>query len=643
MAKIVKKSKYISAAKFPEFSKSMKGKIAALLGFLLLAAPAAVQAQYGYSTNGDGSIYTYSTNADGSASIDAYAGPPWDVTIPTNINTLLVTSIGSEAFESSTNLTSVTLSGSVTSIGAFAFDGCSNLASVTLSNALASIGDEAFYGCFSLTNAIIPCTTTNIGDEAFAHTGLTSVTIPGAVTGFGGGAFLSCTSLTNATILPGVTSIGSYAFFSCPSLTNVTMPRSLTNIEDYAFYYCTNLSSVYITGNPPAFGSNVFSFDNSATVYHMPGTAGWSNTFDGVPTVLWNLLIQASGAGFGVQSNQFGFNITNPANINFTVVVEVCTNLAGPVWFPLQTVTLTNGSFYFSEPLQVNSSSRFYGLGLPYAQCGGTLQVTITPPGAVSAGAEWQVDGGAWEFSGAMVKVSPGDHTVQFSNIAGWNMPSNQIVTITNGFETTAAANYTEDNSYPYDYTENSGTITITGYSGPGGSVTIPSAINGLPVAGIGPGAFESCSNLTSITIPVTVTKLGDRAFYGLTNLISAYFYGNAPRADSTVFFGDNKATVYYLPDTTGWVGYSGIINVGTVLWIPQVQNSGANFGVKTNEFGFNITWASGRVVVVEGCANLASGVWTPLQTGTLTNGLFYFSDPQWTNYPGRFYRVSAP
>jgi len=27
----------------------------------------------------------------------------------------------------------------------------------------------------------------------------------------------------------------------------------------------------------------------------------------------------------------------------------------------------------------------------------------------------------------------------------------------------------------------------------------------------------------------------------------------------------------------------------------------------------------------------------------TLTNGSFYFSDPQWANYSGRFYRIRSP
>ena len=37
-----------------------------------------------------------------------------------------------------------------------------------------------------------------------------------------------------------------------------------------------------------------------------------------------------------------------------------------------------------------------------------------------------------------------------------------------------------------FTYTTNNGTITITGYTGSGGAVTIPGTINGLPVTSIG-------------------------------------------------------------------------------------------------------------------------------------------------------------
>jgi hypothetical protein len=392
-----------------------------LLGSLLLAASAQVQAQF-----------TYTTNADGmSATITGYSGLGGDVTIPTNINGLTVTTVGSNAFFACDSLTNVTIPGSVTNLDSLAFYFCTNLSSVTISNgvtsirmrafalceglttisipsSLTTIGEEAFLECLSLTNVTIPASCTNIGYLAFAActsltsvtvpgslgdgyeffqvfesyptnatiangvtsiesyvfsgTSLTSVTIPASVTNIGEGAFEQCEELTTITMPNGLTSIGADAFEYCSSLISVTIPASVTNIGAYAFYYMVDLTSVFFSGNAPAFGSPLINGDNR-TVYYLPGTSGWSNTFAGVPAVLWNPQIQASGASFGVSNNQFGFNITGTANIR--IVVEACTNLASPVWTPLQTLTLTNGLYYFSEPLQINAGGRFYRIGSP--------------------------------------------------------------------------------------------------------------------------------------------------------------------------------------------------------------------------------------------------------------------------------------
>jgi hypothetical protein len=93
------------------------------------------------------------------------------------------------------------------------------------------------------------------------------------------------------------------------------------------------------------------------------------------------------------------------------------------------------------------------------------------------------------------------------------------------------------------------------------------------------------------------------------------------------------------LPGTTGWSDFSANTGLPTVLWTPQVQTSDAGFGVRTNQFGFTINWASGMTVVVEASTSLVNPTWSPISTNTLTSGSSYFSDPQWTNYPGRFYR----
>ena len=63
-----------------------------------------------------------------------------------------VTTIGRSAFNSCTNLTSVTIGDSVTTIGFMAFRWCTNLTSVTISNSVTSIGESTFEFCSNLTS-----------------------------------------------------------------------------------------------------------------------------------------------------------------------------------------------------------------------------------------------------------------------------------------------------------------------------------------------------------------------------------------------------------------------------------------------------------------------------------------------------------
>ncbi len=56
-------------------------------------------------------------------------------------------------------------------------------------------------------------------------------------------------------------------------------------------------------------------------------------------------------------------------------------------------------------------------------------------------------------------------------------------------------------------------TITLTKYTGTGGTVVIPESITGLPVTMIGKDAFRNCSTVRSVVIPASVTSLEDSAF----------------------------------------------------------------------------------------------------------------------------------
>jgi hypothetical protein len=223
-----------------------------------------------------------------------------------------------------------------------------------------SIERGSFIDCTNLTNITVPTSVTSIGSEAFYDcTGLISVTIPGSITSIEYAVFRGCSSLTSVTIANGLTNIGDAAFAFCTSLTNIMIPASVTSISSGAFAACTSLAGVYFQGNAPSIGSGVFDYNDNATVHYLPGTTGWGPTFGGRPTAPWvlpNPLILSFSPSFGVRTNRFGFIVSWATNIS--VVVEAGTNLANPTWSPLQTNTLTDGWFYFSDLQWTNYPGR---------------------------------------------------------------------------------------------------------------------------------------------------------------------------------------------------------------------------------------------------------------------------------------------
>ena len=128
--------------------------------------------------------------------------------------------------------------------------------------------------------------------------------------------------------------------------------------------------------------------------------------------------------------------------------------------------------------------------------------------------------------------------------------------------------------------------------------------------------------------------------FSDCQNLDSVYLTGplNSSFVPHLVWNPSNTVAtpiVYYLPA----MNPPSISNLLTALWLPRIQDD-ASFGFREDHFGFNIAWASGSFVRVEACTDLVQSAWSPVAYITITNGLSYFNDSLWTNYPNRFYRL---
>lgn len=80
-----------------------------------------------------------------------------------------------------------------------------------------------------------------------------------------------------------------------------------------------------------------------------------------------------------------------------------------------------------------------------------SLMVTITPQAAVTAGAQWRVDGGDWHGSSETVSgLSVGQHIVEFKQIPRWRKPQLQVIEIGASGAFTASGSYVRAKPLPW-------------------------------------------------------------------------------------------------------------------------------------------------------------------------------------------------
>ena len=249
--------------------------------------------------------------------ITKYNGTDTVVVIPSKINGVTVTTIGTDAFLG-LNITSVTIPDSVTEIGSNAFAGCTNLTSVnyigdwsklTIQSGNPAVEDavnaQLFDFAFTPDNTAVIVTKYNgiaadvtipsrykgkpvtaINNAVFPNSAVTSVTIPDSVTSIPDAAFVNCSELTNISIPNSVTYIGLSAFSSCTSLKSITLPSSLRSISEALFFGCSQLTTIQIPDSVSSIQAYAFYNCGKLETIRIPVsvTSIGDYAFDGCPS-----------------------------------------------------------------------------------------------------------------------------------------------------------------------------------------------------------------------------------------------------------------------------------------------------------------------------------------------------------------------
>lgn len=165
--------------------------------------------------------------------------------------------------------------------------------------------------------------------------------------------------------------------------------------------------------------------------------------------------------------------------------------------------------------------------------------------------------------------------------------------------------------SAQFNYSSDGSTVTITGYTGPGGAVVVPDTITNLPVTAIGNFAFNENTGITGVTLPASVTNIGIFAFYECFNLATFNCGSNLFIINNDAFTDCYPLTNFNFGTNLTFIGDSAFYNcyqLGSVSLPNTVTNiSGSAFIGCTNLT--NVTLSTGLTSIADNAFNGCSAL----------------------------------
>ncbi len=510
-----------------------------------------------------------------------------------------VTSIGYSAFEGCQNLTSIKIPDNVNTIYASAFSDCTSLSDIVIGNSVQTIGSWAFYNCANIVNIDIPDSVTTIDDSVFSGcTKLSTLKIGSGVETIGVEAFYDCRGLENVYIdniadwcnitfidmssnplyyaknfylgdvlvtdikIPdGVANIGAYTFYKYEKVTSIAIPHSVTNIDFFAFDDCTNLKYVFYAGSEEE----------------------WSTiTIDEYNTYLTNAFIHYNSADHTYSADWT--TDTEPTCTENGSKSRHCTVCGDKT--DITPVDPLGHSYSEEWTIDKETSCGEEGLKSRHCTvCSDKTDITAIEKLPHTYSTEWTIDketSCAEEGSKSRhctvcgdktditaIEVLPHTPSEKWVHAPGFNCESGEMnymhrlctvcKQVVEAIEVAPGHSYVDGicekcGNCDFSYTVSDGKVTITGYTGPKGEVTIPTTLGGYPVESIKAEAFSGNSNIVSIVIPDNIVT-GDVVLKDMPNLttvtlgnnitLSADAFSGCPAFEKLIF----SDTVTAIPD----------------------------------------------------------------------------------------------
>lgn len=441
------------------------------------------------------------------STLTAYTGSGGDVVIPADMG---VTEIGYQAFLSNNEITSLVIPDGVTKIDAEAFYGCTSMAAVDLPQSLRTIGYSAFQNCYALE----------------------SIDLPEGLQSIGSSAFFSCGSLKHIELPDSIRTIESMMFSGCESLASVKLPAELRQIEDSAFGNCTALKELHIPAGVRSVGSYALEAANLEKLVIPETVCGISD-----------LAISNGLAAPVVYCYEYSPAETWALEIGLEIVL-----MDGKSFSQL------GGSVSLADMrIAVGRSEALFAYIQPDSRCFARTYASSAPE-IVSVDA-----------SGVLTAHRAGSAQITLT-IEGVS----DTCTVTAYEEADAAEDFVVSGTALVGYTGTSAHVEIPAYLGittiangafSGNSViqsiVIPEGVTVIEDGDKRYGVFAGCYALRSVTLPSTLGKIGNFAFYECSGLEQITLPEGLETIGRYAFYGCGTLESVNLPQGLTGIGES--------------------------------------------------------------------------------------